>query len=504
MTKLEILDGVSVKKLLLAFMLLASFVFLFSVFSPSTGTAQAAQTCVGGSKASCFNGTLSWSGGNSSGGLGKNPKPPGVGSGQETATSAPPPRPCVRASLSSPYWSSGNVGNHPSAYKTNESTCHKIFILDPAWVDGESSECKPIKQNGFTIKSVGHYITFKAPVRFIYERDSWYVAYVYDEFWITCTYPKSTITASAKECALSAKVSIVREKNSAGGYKKLGLTPASKTYATMKELTGSNAKSKCVTSASMSFATNIDGSSQKNWGQYSLGGDIKYAVCNEVTMKFDGKTTYNYSCAGPKNGPAVSQKMTLWCGGVSRSWISKKWTAEDCVGSAASGRSTVCTPPQATFDGKKGNVQTLRDGKTRVLDWGAYKVKNNVKNVRNWKHHNVLLSGSSPWDTSVGVNDTKKQLFYSPQKFNAWTALGRKQNLAFYQASIPGKGFNIQRTQKFDAEFLVKVTNFKSYNPWTGKVVTSTSNKWVKGSGISCPKQVSPKIQPIRTIGDAL
>lgn len=360
-----------------------------------------------------------------------------------------------------------------------------------------AGSCPAITKHGIKIKAKGQLVTKTRKILWGKTTDGkYYFRYRNPTVIKNCVYPNVAATKVVKKCATYSKIDINRLGNSRGGAKKIGVAPGSKRIATVKGIEKNS--DKCVKSASIEGNASIP-TTAANWGQYKLSGKIKFTKCDMTQTKFDGKVEKVWKCGPEKTGAAVTKHMTLWCGGVSKSLINKKWTVNDCIGSGAGGSIPKCSVPKPNYEKKTGTVQTIRDGKQRNLNWGSPKVNNKIKGVHNWRQKINLKGGSTP-----NKNNKGQALYTTNMKIGGWVGKGSNtQKLGFYAASNPGGGFTLTRDLRFDGKFLVKVGEFKSYNPTTGAIKLGSKNIWVADKNIKCPSATSPKVQPIRTIGDA-
>ena len=314
-----------------------------------------------------------------------------------------------------------------------------------------------------------------------------------------CVYPKISKVGSSKKCALDATGNLNRLSNSRLGAAKL--RTYKQTFASISQLEAG--KGNCNQSPSMNFKVDLPNNAN-NWGQYRLSGKIGFVWCTEKITSFDGKKKTHWACGNRQSGNAVTANGTLWCGGVVNGLVNKSWTVNDCLNRSAGNGGFTCKVPKPTFDGKTGTVQTLRDGKARVLNWGTPKTSSTVRRTTGWEQVLTINSGSSPRNTSVSDNSKTKQYFWSNVNFGSnWSARKDKQNLAFYNASNPGGSFSMTKKLRFDGEFKTIVGDIDSYNPWTGAMKTSKRVVWLKDYNIKCDTATSPKIQVLRSVGDA-
>lgn len=329
-------------------------------------------------------------------------------------------------------------------------------------------------------------------------KTSMFYGYEYINQTKTCVYPEAKLVASNKYCALSVNAKLDRLANSRLGAGRI--KSFNETFATINGL--KKGTDKCQKSVTMNFTAGMS-SNEKTWGQYSASGNIKFARCTEYKVTFDGKTDTQWGACKPGSSGAVPSHFTLWCGGAEPRLVpGKSWTMNDCYKLPKSGYT--CNVPDPMYDGKKGTVQTLRDGKSRVLNWGAPKTGSSVRNTKNWEQAVTINKGSSPRLTSVGDNNKSKQMFWSNVSFGTkWIKSSNKQNVAFYNASNPNASWSATRKLRFDGQFKTYVGEPTSYNPWTGKMNLKKRLVWVNDYNISCETAISPKIQALRSVGDA-
>lgn len=363
----------------------------------------------------------------------------------------------------------------------------------------------PIKTvNGFKVKPRGVIHTRKSLLQYGLYQGKVYWTYLGNIKNYTCVYPKSASLSNTKavECIISGHTQFVRNAGAAG---RKTFRPTNETFGAVSDIMG---KGECVTKAKISRLEQPEQDDEKNWGNYTLTAYFKKVRCTAATQTFDGisKTLYKGCKAVPNK--KVSAKIGLWCGGANtKGWVSNKtWTAADCFN-----RKYTCDSPAATFDGKTGTVQTLRDGKSRILKWGTPKAASGsaadsgIRKMKNWQTNEKIVSGSSPWDTSVGTANKNKQLFFYGNGFGSWKNMNNSIGMGFYSASNPGKSFQIQRQIRFQAEVRSYIFKIANVNPDSGSISFSKSSKWVasnSGEYLKCTTKLSPKIQAIRTIGD--
>lgn len=394
----------------------------------------------------------------------------------------------------------------PGGYKWSKwsSGCVKVYTENAEFLRGTNG-CPVSKQNGITRESVGmmYIVRSKLLSVIIVNEDTAatqaYNTYVESSRRGICIYPKVTSTGASKRCALSATGQLNRMSNSRSGAAKL--KTYSKTFTTIAKLEAG--KSDCEQSPLMSFNVDLPNTAS-NWGQYTLSGKISFVQCTKTITTFDGKKTTHWACGSAKTGNAVASKGSMWCGGIENRHINKSWTMNDCPSRGPNAGGFTCDVPAPMYDGKKGTVQTLRDGKSRILNWGTPKTNNAVRNTKNWEQAVTINKGSSPRLTSVGDNDKSKQMFWSNVSFGTkWIANKNQQNVAFYNASNPGQSWSATRNLRFDGQFRTFVGDINSYNPFTGKFTATKHTVWVNDYNIKCDTATSPKIQALRSIGDA-
>lgn len=464
---------------------------------------QAATSCSGTSI--CISLHQGWTGNTSSGGQGGGNSGPGGGGSSETTVKPKPPERVCDVGAHYTIREDAQLPTIPGGWHTLSSNCvnkykvrTKFHNITNGWMCGPSSE------GGITRNSVGY---IEATIDIVkiakrYNPESGVTTrsyYGYDNLKteFNCIYPKMSKVATNKYCALNANGTFDRLANSRSGAGRIKTFKTN--IATVNGLkTGSDI---CKQSAVMNFSSGLK-SSEKTWGQYKLSGKIQFVRCTEYKVTFDGNVKRQFNCGGTQSTPAVVAHATLWCGGVANGLLNKSWTMNDCINSPKGGYT--CTVPAPMYDGKKGTVQTLRDGKSRVLNWGTPKTGNSVRSTKNWEQAVTINGGSSPRLTSVGDNDKAKQMFWSNVNFGTkWVASKNQQNIAFYNASNPGKSWSATRKLRFDGQFKTIVGDLGSYNPWTGKFSSTQRTVWVNDYNIKCNTATSPNVQALRSIGDA-
>lgn len=482
---------------------------MFGLSQTSISTAEAKQEC--GMVGLCNLGVKDdWNAGGSSGngiGGGKPPgaKPPGGG------TPVKPSPPVMACDTGAHYTvkMDEKLPGIPGGWNTLSSAnnCVQKYKTKTKFLPAGSSGyyCSDNTNYGIVTKSVGTVQLDVAIVKIAKKYDpegavppKAFYGYAPHKTTYTCVYPKVTSIATNKYCAISTNGTLDRLSNSRLGAKRMKSFAENITSVSSLK----NGSGVCKQSANISFNAGIP-NNENNWGQYKLSGKIKFVRCTEYKVSFEGSSKRHFSCGSVQNTPSVTAYATLWCGGADTGLVpGKTWTMNDCYGPMPGGYG--CTVPDPMYDGKKGTVQTLRDGKSRVLNWGAPKPNISVRNAKNWEQAVTINKGSSPRLTSVGDNDKSKQMFWSNVSFGTkWVASKNQQNVAFYNASNPGQSWSATKKLRFDGQFKTIVGEPTSYNPWTGKMNLKEKVVWVNDYNIKCETAVSPKVQALRSIGDA-
>lgn len=459
-----------------------------------------ALACSASSITPCINVATGWTGQPAGGG----DKPPGSsgggsGSGGGGGSARPVPIPCVGAT--------GTLlaeGDFAAMGWKRITGCVAAYKQSHSFSYGESAYCAAKSENGFMIKSVGYINSVRQWAIFGRSDADGRVYYSYGgklDVGLTCVYPKVSTVTKTLNCALNSKIYANRLAESRLGAGPKKITPGSMVYATTAGIEGGS--DTCTTQTNMNFTIDIP-SNEKSWGQYAMTGNINYAVCQQKTTTFEGKTTKVYKCGNSIATPAVTGYATLWCGGWKPSRVyGLTWTVNDCRESSSSQNEFVCTVPKPTFNGKTGTVQALRNGKNGTLNWGQPNPGKNTRNAKNWEYYLTKVKESTPTNTKVGVN-SGSQFYKSSMPFSAWKAKasGNSQSLAFYTASNPNGSFKMTRQTRFDGQFLMKVTKLTGYDPFKGTIKATTTSKWVNDTNIYCNVGTSPSIQAVRAIGD--
>lgn len=479
--------------------------FLFGLSQLISSPAQAANC--GGSIGQCIGINIKWQGDSSNNG---NSPPLGSGPGKPNTTTKPKPIPT--ACFTGAHYTvkeTDRLPNIPGGWGLlSGSGCVPHYKVDTKFNEpGNGFYCSDSTEGGIIRKSVGSIQNDVFTVKFAqkYNPESGlntrvFYGYVQTSTNHTCIYPKMTEQATNKYCALNANATLDRLANSRAGAGRIKTFKVN--IASVNGLkTGSDA---CKQSASMSPQSGLK-SNPNTWGQYKLSGKIQFVRCTQYKVTFNGSTKTQFSCGGTQNTPAQVSYHSLWCNGAKDQLVNKSWTMNDCLDSERKTEGGYsCTVPAPMYDGKKGTVQTLRDGKSRVLNWGAPKTGSSVRSTKNWEQAVTIKAGSSPRLTSVGDNDKSKQMFWSNVNFGTkWVANKNQQNVAFYNASNPGQSWSATRKLRFDGQFKTIVSDITSYNPWTGKSSSTKRVVWVSDYNIKCNTATSPKIQALRSIGDA-
>lgn len=486
------------KRITLGMLLFFGVAFGFSALSVSNAPSAYAADCPANSINACINFGISYAGGAVGGNAGGITTPPPANGGSSGGSVPAPTIPCLSWSkvhvieLTSPGGWSNHSGSCAPAYKTD---VHQTWSAS-----GNYPPCKIRTSNGFKIKPSGRLSIDKfTPVFGIYEGKQ-KIKWVKKATSIVCMYPKVHNDAKVVSCPLSGSSKIVRESNSARGYKVM--SSKTTTLTTVDAIL--NSGKECQPNLSIPVSTSVP-NAKDTWGQYTASANIKYAECRIVTTSFNGKSTKLYGNCDVKNINA-SQKQTMWCAGVTNGHISKKWTAEDC---RDRGGFFTCDVAPATFNGKSGTVQTIRDGKDRVVKWGAPKLTGNVRNAKNWESKTVVFAASTPRNPSLNIhNNGNKQYFNTNVTMGSWQPRNVNQNVRFYNASDPGGNFRLQQNTRYDAQFMVKKSEVVGsvFNAKTKKltVQTKSANQWQADSDIMCnTAKNSPRIQVVRSIGAA-
>lgn len=319
----------------------------------------------------------------------------------------------------------------------------------------------------------------------------------------TCVYPPDpVITNTNMSCILSTAATFDRTAVSFLGTA-ARLSSPSETISSIAELEA-NGKASCITNATSKFNYSV-ASGQKGWGQYVASASSVRAKCDFATITFDGKAKNVGKCVSTGSVPGSTASLTIWCNGSTKGLVMKDWTGADCrnTGGATGARCTI--PNAATYGGFAGNVQGIRDGNYKPVQWGTPKLTGAVSNASNWRSLTTVNAGSTPRVTSVGDNDLQKQLFKSDKSFGSW--LGNQnltQNMAFYQAGDSGSPFSMHRQYLYDAWFTTVHTTVNSIDVKNGNISTSTSYENVFVKNNKCDTQESPNINVVRAIGDVV
>lgn len=363
--------------------------------------------------------------------------------------------------------------------------------------------------NGFTIKAVGEIQTDRQD--FIeWSKDSTGAKPLYPIYtnWYNisanCIFgPDPTVTQTSLTCILGWDGQITRLPQS-----KLG-GPATvangggqvSTVDSLKENPDS-----CQTSFTAGLAYNPPGG-QDGYGQYQSGSTIQQVTCDIGSTTFEGQTTKVIRCGNPYSVPGGTGYLTVWCDGYSNQLLTKSWNAQDCI-NGSNYRVGCSIPGQASYNGFYGNVQGVRDGDPRILQWSD-PVAVGALSTNNWRSNTWVKDGtnqeppSTPWNKNVGVNDKDKQLFFSDQAFDSYiSGKNLTQQLGFYQASETGAPFSLQRTYMYDGTFVTNYTSIRSIDLRTGAISVANSSQTSTFVGEVCPVQTSNKISVIRSIGD--
>lgn len=318
-----------------------------------------------------------------------------------------------------------------------------------------------------------------------------------------CVYPPDpVITNTNMSCILSISATFDRTAVSFLGTA-ARLSSPSETISSISELE-SKGQASCVKNAKSQFNYSV-ASGQKGWGQYVANSSSVRARCDFATVTFDGQAKNIGKCVNTGSVPGSSASLTIWCNGSTKGLVMKDWTGADCrnTGGATGARCTI--PNAATYGGFAGNVQGLRDGNYKPVQWGTPQLTGAVNNASNWRSLTTVNNGSTPRVTSVDDNDTQKQLFKSDQGFGSWlNSQNLTQNIAYYQAGDSGSPFSMHRQYLYDAWFTTIHTTVNNIDIINGNISTSTSYENVFVKNNKCDTQESPNINVVRAIGDVV
>lgn len=419
-------------------------------------------------------------------------KPPGSGGG----TTAPPsiPQKCFQH-----LFEGRDVKRCGPAYKVTTTWLPYTEAYKDKVRQGGSAVCPPKNIGGFTIVAEGRIQVDLQRLIYVdeYNRKTWGAV----ETTITCVYPPPpSQTETSIRCIVGYSAYFDRNANSYLGYAARVKT-VSNTISNANAILANPASCKRSTAASLNYTppTNRNG-----WGQYTASSTIQAITCSFATTSFNGASTSIARCGGVYNVAGSTNRLTIWCNGYAPGHLNKSWSADDCYGT---GRYSCAIPQPATYNGRTGLVQGIRDGNDSIVKWGMPTPAGGIRAVKNWDSFTTVNGGSTPYDHSRGPNDKTKQLFRSSNvTFGAWqyNDLALDQKLAFYSAGNNGAPFSMTRSYQYDAEFLTGSATIGSYNITTGAVTTSPISIWVADTDVKCGPQASPRIEVIRAIGDAV
>lgn len=406
-----------------------------------------------------------------------------------------------------------NAEGAPVGYQTSYSpVCLPEFKMSHTVIQNYVAGCGVKTVNGVPLKAMGTIVVIKSKLDMVtYDtvgegKLAYAYAYVQSSKNEYCIYPEVTTTKSVTSCVLKSNYKLDRLANSRLGAARIA--SGSKSYTTVAAMKKGLTKD-CKQSETLSYNKSLP-NNEKNWGQYTLNAQITMATCQSgVTTTFDGQSKTQYANCNQRTVTG-NGSMTLWCGGAQPGLANKNWTVNQCLNTASSWQYT-CKVPTPTYDGKSGTIQSLRDGKSRTLNWGTPKPGKNVVSTSNWRQKIDVVNNSTPYNTSVGSNDKAQQYFWSNRAFGSWINKGsiganNSQGLAFYNASNPNGSWGAKRSLLFDGKFRMKVSQFQSLKVYASGAVnmnTSTKTVTVTDKNIKCNQATSPRVQAIRTIGDA-
>jgi len=466
---------------LLAFFILA--LGLTFCLQLSTANASYAADCTADSKAPCLSTAvdLAVHGTSGPGGTFTNPRP-----GGGTAAPRPIPPKCM------------NVVTITGL----KNYCAPSSVVSSKWFTGYGSvpwaSCPAKTINGYTVKSAG-YVEVSVQ-RLVSFSPTGTPRYSGPSLSITCVYPPPPVQQQTNiRCIVGYNAYFDRNANSYLGYGARVKT-VNATVSSAGAILANPSSCKRSVAASMNYNPPTN---RNAWGQYTASSTIRAVTCSFASTTFDGATTNLAKCGGEYSVPGRTSALTIWCNGFAPGHLNKSWSADDCYGT---GRYSCAIPQPATYNGRTGLVQGIRDGNNSLLKWGTPTPTGGVRAAGNWESLTTLNGGSTPYDSSRGQNDRLKQLFYSDNvKFGSWQAGSNlNQNLAFYAAGNSGSPFSMTRLYRYDAEFLTGSAILGSYDIVSGVVTSTPTSVWVADTDVQCGPQASPRIEVIRAIGDAV
>jgi hypothetical protein len=422
-----------------------------------------------------------------SGGL----KPPSSSAG----SSAPPPIPkkCFQHLVAMK-----DVQYCGPAYKVTTTWLPYTEAFKDRVRQGAGTSCPAKNINGFTIVAEGRIQTDLQRLTYVdeFNRKFWGAV----ETTIVCVYPPGPSQSETNiRCIIGYNAYFDRNANSYLGFAARVKTVGN-TVSSASDIIANPASCKRSVTASLNYNPPTN---RNAWGQYTATSTIQAITCSFATTSFNGASTSLAKCGGAYNVAGTTSRLTIWCGGYAPGHLNKSWSADDCYNT---GRYNCTIPNNATYNGRTGLVQGMRDGQNSLLQWGTPTPTGGVRAVKNWESLTTINSNSTPYAHSFGENDRSKQLFYSDNvKFGSWqNGSNLSQNLAFYTAGNSGAPFSMTRLYRYDAEFLTSSAIIGSYDIVTGAITTTPTSVWVPDTDVSCGPQGSPRIEVIRAIGDSV
>lgn len=462
--------------------------------------------CAGSSVMQCIGTSVSSYGGSGSGGGGiLNPGTP---------SSAPVPV-GPGGAVADSYFTCQEAPTAPSPRAPMYTGCAPEFrITIQEFAPGETAACAPTKMvQGFEVKLKKQLWIRTDALRWVLYQDNqgryyYNPDYQYQTGENVCVYPEVNLSSQWFDCIVSWNVHADKIAGLQGLGNNLAVNSGTTGWggAYNSGARGENLPATCETSKTVGLGY-APPQGQPGWGQYRAAGNMVKASCTRGGISFDGAVTYAWRCDGPRNVPAPTNYVTIACFGAVPGLVNADWTGRDCYNRP--GFASCSVPNDSKLNGFGGNVQAIRDGNDNALVWANPSLVGNVGNDGNWRTRTVINGGSTPWDSSVGWNDSNRQLFRYDGIISSggqWHGGGKRLNekLAFYAAGDNGSPFRMTRDYMYDADFLTQQGSITSFDLTSGAIGTSTYAAWVRVNNNYCGPNSSPAISVVRAIGDSV
>lgn len=214
-----------------------------------------------------------------------------------------------------------------------------------------------------------------------------------------------------------------------------------------------------------------------------------------------------YTCGGQYNAGISGSSYAVYSCSTNFSNYGSNWAGMPTPSFSITACSNFsCTMSGPTLiNGSSGNVEVMRNGEN--VNWlfpnANVSHDGGVRNIRNVQAKTDVIAGSSPYNSSVGVN-ADKQYFQlrasngtSKANFGVWedANASKNRNIGFYWSSDAGKNFRTDRVYRFTADFRVFVADTSAGGgsmQWQTDTVTYNS-------GSSCSTKSAP-VSVVRSV----